>query len=128
MTRYVLKSSIPPCPPIQKCCNKDCPPCPPCPRMRCPKIKCEKIIYQGDDKRKCYTQDQIDKIICEAKKQCRNKKDNDHAAEDAEECSPDKCNGGNEFPPNGFRPDVPGTKNGEPKAYNSMGSLFDMGF
>lgn len=128
MTRYVLKSSIPPCPPVSKCCNKDCPPCPPCPRPRCPKIKCEKIIYQGDDKRKCYTQDQIDKMLCEARKEGKNQRDNKINSEDAEECIKDKCDNGGEFPPNGFKPNSNNSNDGEPKAYNATGSLFDMGF
>ena len=42
MYKYVLKSSVPKCPPCIASCSKPCKigECPPCPRPRCPVTKC----------------------------------------------------------------------------------------
>ena len=84
MSKYVLKSSVPPqiqCPPCPDCppCNcpnppeikvceellkdkgKDCGVCPPCPRVKCPKpkLECKQVNQNG----KYYTDVEINKLV-----------------------------------------------------------------
>lgn len=140
MSKYVLKSSIPKCEPCDK---RKMPPCPPCPRPRCPKIKCEKIIYKSDENKKCYTQKQIDEMI-------NNVKDNAYERREIKQPPPP-----NPMNPDAPPPPPPQVNpvvseecanctgegcekcqeninynqvNGEPFAYNSIGSVFDNGF
>ena len=80
MSKYVLKSSVPPpiqcptcppCPPppevnvcdkLLKSREKDCGVCPPCPRVKCPKPKLEcKQVNNGSGK--YYTDEEIEALV-----------------------------------------------------------------
>ena len=80
MSKYVLKSSVPPpiqcptcppCPPppevnvcdkLLKSKEKDCGVCPPCPRVKCPKPKLEcKQVNNGSGK--YYTDEEIEALV-----------------------------------------------------------------